>query len=905
MGNPTKYDPKSIEPKWYDYWINHQFFRSIPDHREPFTILIPPPNVTGVLHMGHMLNNTIQDVLIRHARMQGKNACWVPGTDHASIATEAKVVALLKSEGKSKHDLSREEFLQKAYEWKEKYGSIILDQLKKLGASCDWSRTRFTMEPKLNNAVIHAFVDLYNKGKIYRGRRMTNWDPVAKTVLSSEEVIYKEENSQLFHIRYRASNNPQNFIIIATQRPETIMADSAIAVHPHDPRYTHWIGQKVLIPIINKPINVIADHYVDPQFGTGALKITPAHDQNDYEIGLRHHLEFIDILDENAHLNLNAQILVGQDRFTARKNIIKLLQEVDAIEKIEPYKSNVGRSERTDAVVEPRLTLQWFLNMKQFAQVALDAVLKKEIKFFPEHFINMYQSWLKEDNIRDWCISRQLWWGQRIPAWFFLDQQGKEQVVVAHNISEAISIVRDKYGLDLQENQLCQDEDVVDTWFSSWLWPLSVFDAFEDNKEFSYYYPTNVLVTGWDIMFFWVARMIMAGYEWSPSCGADPSKGFQPFKNVYFTGMVRDNKRRKMSKSLGNSPDALALIDAYGADGVRFGMLASSSAGNDIIFDAPFDPKSGHVLNESKLCEQGRNFCNKLWNANRAIYLWESSENIQPAATSHLATDWFEERLLQAIQHIEQLIDQYRFSDAIMELYKLIWDDFCSWYIELVKPPFGQQIHAGTKEKVILHFQTCLELLHPFMPFITEELWQQLRPREKGSSICISSYPSKKRNFNQIVIHNMEMARDLITQIRALKNQYKYPQKEKITISIKTKNREFYQIYGPLIQEMAVLDKINLVTEKPENTIVFIAGLDECYFPTSTNQNSQQEEIEKLAQELQYQEGFLKSVLSKLDNETFRSKAPQKVIDMELKKKADAEQRIEILKKSLGMLDES
>jgi valyl-tRNA synthetase len=900
MESNSKYSPEGIESKWYNYWMDHRFFESRPDAREPFTILIPPPNVTGVLHMGHMLNNTIQDVLIRRARMQGKNACWVPGTDHASIATEAKVVALIREKGMSKQQVGREAFLEYAFEWKEKYGGIILDQLKRLGASCDWSRTRFTMEPSLSRAVTKVFVDLYKKGKVYRGLRMTNWDPVARTVLSTEEVIYKEEQSQLFYLRYRLADDPSRWITIATQRPETIMADVAIAVHPEDDRFSNLVGKSVLIPLIQRPIPIIADTYVDREFGTGALKITPAHDQNDHEVGQRHNLPVIDILDEHGRLNEEAQILVGEDRFDARKKIKKMLEEAEAIEKTEFYKTNIGRSERTDAVVEPRLTLQWFLDMKAFAKTALEAVQGGDVRFFPEHFINMYQSWLREENVRDWCISRQLWWGQRIPAWFYLDSEGKEQVVVAETAEEALQEAQRLAGRPIQMGELCQDEDVVDTWFSSWLWPMSVFDAFDDPEEFRYYYPTNVLVTGWDIMFFWVARMIMAGYEWSPALGADPAKGFQPFKDVFFTGMVRDNKRRKMSKSLGNSPEALTLIDTYGADGVRFGMLASASAGNDIVFDAPFDASTGQVLNESKLCEQGRNFCNKLWNVNRAIQSWETDPAAEQSEAAALAVQWYEERLIQTAGMLEQHFEQYRLSDALMEVYKLIWDDFCSWYIELIKPTYGKGIDAATRSAVLLQFERSLEMLHPFMPFITEELWQNLGSRSEGQSICLSPYPTGEAKGNPEIIAQMEKARELVTQVRALKNQYKYGQRDAVELSVHMTDPGFFTRFEPLLKAMAHLSALSSVKEKPANTAVFLSGRDECFFPMGEAADADQER-QKMQEELVYQEGFLKSVMAKLNNEGFVARAPEKVIEMERKKQADAEARIAILKQNLGL----
>ncbi len=896
----SKYNPEGIESKWYEYWSSNKFFESKPDDREPFSIVIPPPNVTGMLHMGHMLNNTIQDVLIRRARMQGKNACWVPGTDHASIATEAKVVALLNEKILSKEDIGREAFLEHAWEWKEKYGGIILEQLKRLGASCDWSRTRFTMEPKLSDAVNRVFVDLYRKGKIYRGMRMTNWDPVAKTVLSTEEVIYKEEQSQLFYIKYTLVDDPANYITIATQRPETIMADVAIAVHPNDPRFKSLVGKKVLIPLIDKPIPIIADDYVDIEFGTGALKITPAHDLNDYEVGQRHQLDIVDILDESGKLNDKAIILVGEDRFDARKKIKRMLEEGNCIEKIEHYKTNIGRSERTNSVVEPRLSQQWFLDMKDFAKVALDAVKEGDVRFFPEHFINMYQSWLREENVRDWCISRQLWWGQRIPAWFYLDQEGNEKVVVALTKEEALAEASKSIGRQLKSEDLCQDEDVVDTWFSSWLWPMSVFDAFEKPDEFRYYYPTNVLVTGWDIMFFWVARMIMAGYEWSESLGADMQKGKQPFKDVFFTGMVRDNKRRKMSKSLGNSPDALKLIEVYGADGVRFGMLASATAGNDIVFDAPFDPISGGVLNESKLCEQGRNFCNKLWNVRRGIQSWTIDPSIHQSAQRKMAIDWFEERLTDTIQQLDRMFEQYKLSDALMALYKLIWDDFCSWYFELLKPNFEQAIDQQSVDSILDHFGRVLALLHPFMPFITEELWHSLSTRNEGETICLIPYPKTDRDLDSKIIEGMDKAHQLVTEIRSLKNQFKFSQKDKIVLYVSTDDQSYYTKYSDLLINMSNLQNIEFVSDQPENSTVFISGRDEIFFPRGEESDSETER-NKLLEEIKYQEGFLKTVMSKLSNERFVANAPAQVIEIERKKQADAEARIAMLKKSLGI----
>ena len=900
----SRYSPGEVEQKWTQYWDQHQFFRSVPDERTPYTILIPPPNVTGVLHMGHMLNNTIQDVLIRRARMQGKNACWVPGTDHASIATEAKVVGLIRAEGKTKYEIGREAFMEKAWEWKEKYGGIILDQLKQLGASCDWQRTRFTLEESMTQAVNEVFIDLYRKGKIYRGLRMTNWDPEALTALSNEEVIYKEENSQLYHILYRYEDQPEEGIIIATQRPETIMADVAIAVHPDDPRFQDKIGKKVLIPLINRAIPIIADTYVDMEFGTGALKITPAHDQNDYEVGQRHQLPTIDILDERGVLNDAAVILVGEDRFVARKKIKKMLEDADALVKTENYRTKIGHSERTDAVVEPRLTMQWFLDMKDFAKTALEAVKSGEVTFFPEHMINMYQSWLHEDNIRDWCISRQLWWGQQIPAWYYKDASGADHIVVAHDAEEALHLARSQSAMDsLEMGDLRRDEDVVDTWFSSWLWPLSVFNAFEDPQEAAYYYPTNVLVTGWDIMFFWVARMIMAGYEWAPELLPQETidhKGKMPFKDVYFTGMVRDSKRRKMSKSLGNSPDALELIHTYGADGVRFGMLSCSSAGNDIIFDAPLDPATGQVLNESKLCEQGRNFCNKLWNVFRGIKGWKLSDQA-PGPVQQMAAEWFDHRLKETTLLVERHFEQYRLSDALLELYRLIWDDFCSWYFELLKPGTDGSISRISYQTVLQQFESLLQLLHPFMPFITEELWQSIKERADGETICTASYPTTQDQPDRSIIQDMAKTRDLVTQLRNVRNQKGISPKESLTLYVRTHHVPYYHNYETLLQKMGNLSEITIVTDRPENSTSFLSGADECCIVLAHQVDSGAERS-KIEEELAYLKGFLNSVRKKLSNERFVQSAPEQVVATERKKEADATAKIKALEEALASM---
>ncbi|MCB0518893.1 MAG: valine--tRNA ligase [Lewinellaceae bacterium] len=916
MSLSTRYNPKETEAKWYAHWEAHNYFHSEPDDCEPFTILIPPPNVTGKLHMGHMLNNTIQDVLIRRARMQGKNACWVPGTDHASIATEAKVVQMLRKKGIKKGDISREEFLKYAWEWKEEYGGIILDQLKKLGASCDWQRTRFTMEPSLSDAVVHVFVDLFKKGKLYRGLRMTNWDPEAKTVLSNEEVIHQTENSQLFHIRYPFQDNPGDGITIATQRPETIMADVAIAVHPDEPKYRHLVGKMVLIPLINKPIPIIADSYVDREFGTGALKITPAHDQNDLDVGKRHNLPVIDILTEDGKLNEHAQILVGEDRFVARKKIRKLLEDSGALIKLEDYSTSIGRSERTNAVVEPRLTNQWFLDMKDFAKTALQAVKSGEVKFYPENMWNMYYQWLQEDNVRDWCISRQLWWGQRIPAWYLKTAaggrwtvDGEEAVFVAENVAGALAQAKARTGNNsLTINDLEQDEDVVDTWFSSWLWPISVFDGFKTKEELKYYYPTSVLVTGWDIMFFWVARMIMAGYEWSEELLGTDLKGKMPFHDVYFTGMVRDNKRRKMSKSLGNSPEALELIENYGADGVRFGMLLSGSAGNDIIFDAPFDPATKEVLNESKLCEQGRNFCNKMWNALRLIKGWETDGSEQSEVNA-LAVKWINHKFDHTLASVASNFDQYRLGDVLMGLYQVIWDDFCSWYLEIIKPNYtgdgvSEPLDRKTYEATITIFEKMMSALHPFMPFVTEEIWHQLRHRHEGNDCIVTAYPSAGR-VDKALIQNVEKAKDAITKIRDARSSKGVSPKEPLKLHVQDtpSARELYAMTGlsGLVQKIGNISELTLMDNEPAGTVAFISGTEK-YFLQMDITIDMEAERARLMKDLEYYRGFAGSVEKKLDNERFVSGAPLQVVESERKKLADATEKIRILEEALRKL---
>ena len=900
----TRYNPAEVESKWYDHWMEKDYFHSTPDEREPFTIVIPPPNVTGVLHMGHMLNNTIQDILIRKARLEGKNACWVPGTDHASIATEAKVVKLLRSQGVKKSDIGRDAFLKHAFEWKDKYGGIILDQLKRLGASCDWKRTRFTMEDKLSKAVLKVFVDLHKKGKIYRGLRMTNWDPEALTVLSNEEVIYKDENSRLFHVKYQIEGTDE-WLVIATTRPETILGDTAIAVHPDDERYQHLKGKRVIVPMANRSIPIIFDKYVEMEFGTGALKVTPAHDMNDYEIGERHNLDVIDVLNANGTMSEVAGFYIGEDRAKARKLIAKDLEAAGHIDKIEDYRNKVGRSERTDAVIEPRLTEQWFVDMKGFAKTALNAVESGEIRFFPEHFWNMYYSWLNEDNIRDWCISRQLWWGQRIPAWYYEDH-----VFVAETAEEALENARKETGkADLTLDDLKQDEDVLDTWFSSWLWPMSVFDGFENQEELKYYYPTNALVTGWDIMFFWVARMIMSGYEYAPDLlGEDFVKehGAFPFKDVYFTGMVRDKKRQKMSKSKGNSPEALELIENYGADGVRFGMLSSGSAGNDIVFDAPFDQNSGKVLNESKLCEQGRNFCNKMWNALRLIQGWtviEQATKPETGAINDLAYEWMEQKLQQTLKSMEEQFKTYRLSDALIGLYSFIWNDFFSWYLEIIKTG-DNQIDRLTLERTNSLFERMMTILHPFMPFITEEIWHGLKDRADGDDCVISTYP-KAGDFDPAFINILDQGRDLVTKVRDLRSKYGISAKEPLRLFAE-KDSQAEKLFNTAgwvdtIKKMGVLAELTLVDTEPESTVSFLSGTSNFFLELNIEVDIEAER-EKLEKDLAHYEGFVKSVQKKLSNERFVQNAPEAVVAKERKKLADGEAKIAILKENLAKL---
>jgi valyl-tRNA synthetase len=872
----SKYDPASAESKWYSYWMEHKLFSSqIDPNKEPYTIVIPPPNVTGVLHMGHMLNNTIQDVLIRRARMQGKNACWVPGTDHASIATEAKVVNMLKEKGIDKKSLTREEFLKYAWEWKEKYGGIILEQLKKLGASCDWERTAFTMDPGLSDAVISVFVDLYRKGKIYRGVRMVNWDPKGKTALSDDEVITKEIASKLYYINYQIEGSADEFLTIATTRPETIMADVAICINPNDPRFTHLKGKKAIIPLINRAIPIIEDEYVDMEFGTGCLKVTPAHDINDYELGIKHKLEVIDILNDDGTLNEKAQILVGEDRFIARKKIGKMLEEINQLEKVEDYKSNVGHSERTDAVIEPKLSLQWFLKMEEITQPALKSVMDDVIQLHPSKFKNMYRVWM--ENVRDWCISRQLWWGHQIPAFYLPNGE----FVVAKTKEEALEIAQKEYDSKYTLADLKQDEDVLDTWFSSWLWPISVFDTDvfttgKPNEELKYYYPTNDLVTAPEILFFWVARMIIAGYEYL---------GEKPFKNVYLTGIVRDKLGRKMSKSLGNSPDPLELIAQYGADGVRTGMLFSSPAGNDLPYD-------------DKLVEQGRNFANKIWNAFRLVKGWEIDPKLDGSVNSS-SIEWFENRFNQALAEINDHFEKFRISDALMTTYKLVWGDFCSWYLEMIKPEYQKPIDQATYNKTIELFEDILKILHPFMPFISEEIWHQIKERSVEDSLILAEWPEVK-SFNTKITEEAAQIFEVVSQIRNLRASKGMSPKEALDLSINTQRPELYTRFQAVLEKLANLSSLNFAS-KVENAMSFVVKADECFVPMSDSIDVEEEKA-AIQKELEYTKGFLNSVMKKLSNERFVAGAPAQVVENEKKKQADAEAKIKALEESLEKL---
>ena len=868
-----KYSPELIEEKWYNFWIENNLFHSEPDAREPYTIVIPPPNVTGMLHMGHMLNNTLQDVLIRRARMQGKNACWVPGTDHASIATEAKVVAKLKAEGIDKATLTREEFLAHAWEWKEKHGGIILQQLRKLGASCDWERTCFTMDKERSESVLKVFVDLYRKGRIYRGVRMVNWDPSAKTALSDEEVIYKESQGKLYYLRYKIEGT-EEYIVVATTRPETILGDSALCVNPNDERYKHLPADaRVIVPLVGRSIPVIRDEYVDLEFGTGALKVTPAHDVNDYMLGEKFGLETIDIFNDDGTINDKVGMYVGVDRFECRKTIEGDLTAAGLMEKVEPYTNNVGYSERTGVAIEPKLSMQWFLSMGELAEPATKAVLEDVIKFVPTKYKNTYRHWM--ENIKDWCISRQLWWGHRIPA-YYLPKGG---YVVAETIDEALRLAQEK-DASLTMADLRQDEDVLDTWFSSWLWPISVFDGINnpDNEEINYYYPTNDLVTGPDIIFFWIARMIMAGYEWRQE---------KPFSNVYFTGIVRDKLGRKMSKQLGNSPDPLDLIAKYGADGMRIAMLMSATAGNDVMFD-------------EALCEQGRNFCNKIWNAYRLINMWEvSSEAEQPKAAAEAIT-WFEEVMAERIERINHNMAQYRISEAFTELYRLFWDDFSGWYLELVKPAYGSPADVKTIEATKHFFDQLLRLMHPFMPFITEEIWQDLKPEEGVKSICVASEPKAERKADDTVLARFELAKEVVSAIRNVRKQRNIAQKEALALRY-IADENYPAEFAATISKLGNISAIETTTEKDATAAAFIVKTTQYFIPLEGNIDKEAE-LQKLSADLEYLEGFLASVMKKLSNERFVSSAPEKVVANERAKQADAEAKIAAIKEQMEAL---
>ena len=892
----AKYTPSDIEDKWYSHWESNKYFASTPDEREPFSIVIPPPNVTGVLHMGHMLNNTIQDILIRKARMDGKNACWVPGTDHASIATEAKVVKWLREEkGITKGSLTRDEFMAYAFQWKEKYGGIILQQLRKLGSSCDWDRTAFTMDEVRSQGVTKVFVDLYNKGKLYRSLRMVNWDPEAKTVLSNEEVLHNEEQSNLYHVQYLVEGSDNEWITIATQRPETIMGDTAVAVNPKDPRYAHLQGKRVIVPLVNRSVPIIFDEYVDIEFGTGALKVTPAHDPNDYELGKKYNLEVIDTLNEDGTLNEKAQFFVGMDRFEARKKMKKALEESGNFIKLESYKTSIGRSERTGSVVEPRLSLQWYVDMKAIAAPALTNVMDDTIEFFPKSFKNVYRHWM--ENIRDWCISRQLWWGHRIPAWYVTNplytvggEVEKQMVFVSETeegaYAQYLEFCADNHvsPLEGEAGKLVQDDDAMDTWFSSWLWPITVFDGFNpDSEDFKYYYPTNVLVTGWDIIFLWVARMAMAGFEW---------KQERPFKSVYFTGMVRDKQRRKMSKSLGNSPDALQLIEDFGADGVRFGVMASSPAGGDLLFD-------------EKLCEQGRNFANKLWNALRLVKGWEVTDTL-PANIegNRLAAAWFNQKMQKVVADLEASFIDFRLSEALMSLYNFIWDDFCSWYLEMIKPTYGAAVDKETLATTIQIFEKLMVILHPFMPFVTEEIWHQLSERISNDDVCRQFYPKVQSIDNQLVA-SVESAKDLVGKIRDVRNKEGLKMAEQMVVFANNEGQAATFLanngWKNIVEKLANLKTFDLVNEEPESCVNFLSGTEKYYVEVHKTIDVEVEK-KRISEELDYAKGFVNSVQKKLENERFVAGAPAQVLENERKKLEDGLSKVRMLSESLSKL---
>ncbi|MFN8240362.1 MAG: valine--tRNA ligase [Bacteroidales bacterium] len=870
---PSKYEPGKAESKWYGYWMKNGFFRSVPDDREPYTIVIPPPNVTGVLHMGHMLNNTIQDVFIRRARMLGKNACWVPGTDHASIATEAKVVAKLKNEGIEKRDLTRDEFLKHAWEWTEKHGGIILEQLKKLGASCDWERTLFTMDEKRYESVIRVFVDLYRKGLIYRGIRMVNWDPEARTAVSDEEVNYTDEKSKLYYVKYRIAGT-EDHVMVATTRPETILGDTAVCANPNDPRYTHLKGKKVIVPMANREVPFIFDEYVDMEFGTGCLKITPAHDINDYEIGLRHKLPSIDVFNDDGTMSERAGLFVGVDRFRARDLAEAELRKSDSLARVENYNNKVGRSERTNSVIEPKLSVQWFVRMKDISVPALNAVMDGQIHLHPSKFRNLYRHWM--ENVRDWCISRQLWWGHRIPAWYYNDTE----YVVALDENEALELARKESGnKKLALSDLRQDDDVLDTWFSSWLWPIASFDGINNpgNADVKYYYPTNDLITAPEILFFWVARMIIAGYEFAND---------KPFSNVYLTGIVRDQQRRKMSKSLGNSPEPLDLIAKYGADGVRVGMLLCSPAGNDLLYD-------------DSLPEQGRNFSNKIWNAFRLVKGWKTDSTINQPAASAIAIEWMENTLRKSLHDIDADFRKFRVSEALMKTYKLFWDDFSGWYLEIIKPDYQKPIDEATYKSTVSIFEKLMHVIHPFMPFITEEIWQLLGERKDGESIMVNLMPGHKK-FNRQLLTSFEQTRELVSAIRMLRKEKDIPNKESLELFIRG-DESYDKHFLPVVSRLCNLSGITLAKEKIEGASSFMVRTTEYFIPLGKLLDVEAE-MKKLEEELNYTRGFLESVMKKLDNERFVQNAPAAVIDMERKKKADAETRIKALGERLKEL---
>lgn len=877
MDIPSRYEPGRAENRWYEYWMKHGFFRSVPDEREPYTIVIPPPNVTGVLHMGHMLNNTIQDILIRRARMLGKNACWVPGTDHASIATEAKVVAKLKAEGIEKRSISREEFLSQAWEWTEKHGGIILKQLRKLGASCDWDRTLFTMDEKRYISVIKVFVDLYNKGLIYRGVRMVNWDPEAQTAVSDEEVNYSEEKSKLYYVKYKIAGE-DGYVMIATTRPETILGDTAVCANPADERYHYLKGKKVIVPMVNREVPFIFDDYVDMEFGTGCLKITPAHDINDYEIGIRHNLPSIDIFNDDGTINERAGLFAGIDRFKARELAEKELRNSGNLFKVVPYNNKIGRSERTDAVIEPKLSVQWFLRMKEISKPALEAVLKGDIHLHPSKFKNLYRHWM--ENVHDWCISRQLWWGHRIPAWYY----GNGEYVVAEDEKTALQIARAKSGnKDLSASDLRQDEDVLDTWFSSWLWPITCFDGINNpgNPDIKYYYPTNDLITAPEILFFWVARMIIAGYEYM---------GDKPFRNVYLTGLVRDQHRRKMSKSLGNSPEPLELIEKYGADGVRVGMMLCSPAGNDLLYD-------------DSLPEQGRNFANKIWNAFRLVKSWKVDNSIAQPEYCSIAVKWMNEVLKKAVAETDACFRKFRISEALMVSYRLFWDEFSGWFLEIVKPPFKSPVDKQTYDAAVKIFDQLLHLIHPFMPFITEEIWHLIAERREGESLMISRMPEAKKADKHLT-DQFEHVKEIISSIRTIRAEKQIPRDEKIELLIKQNGDDFYSAFIPVIVRMAGLSRAEIVTFKQEGAASFMVKTTEFYVPLGSKLDAESERTRIMA-DLDYYRGFLESVMKKLNNDKFMMNAPAAVKELEMKKKNDAETKIKSLEEALRSLGQS